>query len=168
MREKAIKKVEKKLKFSPYFWYRKEDYSRFVKAYLVGCIVYVEIFDFRLDKEHYNPFSTYVLRYECLTFLDKCRDKVFIQTERMIGDDWIEIIKKKSDLDYLYFNKVPYRLLDVTNVMEHQINTITAIDVLNLVTNQKESIPDTRFDLITPCWDKNEIIIDMILQRGEK
>lgn len=168
LREKAIKKVEKKLKFSPYFWYKKKDYSRFVKVYLVNNIVYTEIFDFRLDKEHYNPFSTYVLSCDCMTFLDKCKSKVFTQTEKMIGDDWIEAIKRKSDLDYLYFNKVPCRLLDVKTMIEHQINNITEIEVLNLVTNRSEIIPATKFSLIIPCWDKNEIIIDMILQRGEK
>lgn len=168
LREKAIKKVEKKLKFSPYFWYKKKDYSRFVKVYLVNNIVYTEIFDFRLDKEHYNPFSTYVLSCDCMTFLDKCKSKVFTQTEKMIGDDWIEAIKRKSDLGYLYFNKVPCRLLDVKTTIEHQINNITEIEVLNLVTNRSEIIPATKFSLIIPCWDKNEIIIDMILQRGEK
>lgn len=168
MREKAIKKVEKKLKFSPYFWYRKGGYSRFVKVSLVNNIVYTEIFDFRLNAEHYNPLSTYILSCECLTFLDKCKNKIFTQTERMIGDDWIEIIKKKSDLKYLYFKKVPYRLLDIKTVIEYQIQRITEIKVLNLITNQEEIITDINFDLVVPCWDKNEVIIDMLLQRGEK
>lgn len=181
--EKANKKVKRMLKCSPYFLTTVLGCKRISKAHVSASdAVQVIIFDCAKTQDgHYSNIFDTIMTYTYTEFLNAYERRLYEQTEAIIGKEYIKKITNGRYFEYFYFDGVPYRKKHccvIEKLGDKDFKTFCKISGINLLTGKEDVIFDEnsnfqpyktpamqeRFKL---CWDKMDILIDMMMPRSQ-